>query len=105
MNKNAINFLAGLAMGAILTKAAIKYSETEEGKKRKEKIKKMMADFYNFILPRVKNIGDLSRMRYRKIVNIAAEDFGKIKKLTEDEIQDLEEQTLELWEKFISKPA
>jgi hypothetical protein len=105
MDNGAIKFLAGAAVGALLTKAAIKYSETEEGKMKKEKMQKMIKDFSNFVVPRVKNMADISRMRYKKIVSMAASDFGKIKNLSEQEIEDLEGQTLELWEKFIKNPA
>ena len=101
MKSKLLGFLSGLAVGAGLVIAAKKYSESECGQKTIEDMKKMMSDFYNFVSPKVKMVKNLSRAKYRQIINEAAEEYGKIKKLSDETIEELISRTLDMWSDFL----
>ena len=88
-------------MGAGLGIAAGKYLESEEGKIKKEKMKKMFSDFCSFAGSKMKMIKNLNKAKYKQVITSAAEEYGKMKKISEESIQELVNRTMELWDDFL----
>ena len=103
MKKDLPKILAGTAAGMALGVAAGKYLESEEGKKKKEEIKKKLNEFYSYAEDRIKEMRSRGREKYLEEVSLAAAEYGKIKELTEEEVEALIDKTMTLWDKFSSK--
>ena len=100
-----MGFLAGAVVGAGLGAAADKYFASEPGKKTAETAKKMLADFYDFVSPQIKMVKRISRAKYKQIIISAAEEYGRIKKISENAVEELIEKTFAMWEDFPEKSA
>jgi hypothetical protein len=101
MEKDFVKFLAGMATGIVVGKAISKHMESEEGRRKKEKIKKLMSDFYSFIGPKIKELKNMNRSNYERIVTSAAEEYGRMKKLSNETVKKMIGQTMVLWESFL----
>lgn len=103
MNKSLLKFMTGAAVGVGLSVAVNKYLKSDAGKKTTESARKMLSDFYDFVSPEIKMIKKLSQAKYKQIISAAAKEYGKIKKLSEDAVEDLVENTLSFWDDFLEK--
>ena len=99
--KKIIGFLSGSAVGMGLGIAAGKYMESEEGKKTKENAKKMFADFCKFAEPKIKMAKNLGRAKYKQIIAAAGQEYGKMRKISDEAIEELVEKTFSMWDDFM----
>lgn len=103
MKKEAMKFLAGVAVGAGTVIAANKFFETDQGRKVKEKMQKTLGDFYGYIYPKLKMIKSLTKMKYKQMVITAAIEYGKAKKLSDEAVKNLAEKTIDMWDDLMEK--
>lgn len=100
MKKDFIKFLMGVAVGTGMTIAAKNYMETEKGKKVAEDTKNMLNDFYKYASSKIKMIKDMSTSKYSQAIRGAAEEYGKMKQLSNEMVEELVRKTLVMWNDF-----
>lgn len=97
---SALKFLEGAAIGLALGVAATVFLTSEKGKKLTKDAKKMMADFYKYVSPKVKEMGKIGEKEYKKFMKASAEQYGKIKKLSKEKITQLAKEAQKSWKHF-----
>jgi len=96
--------LQGAAIGMALGVAAGLFLNSKKGKQLREDAKERMADFYNYVTPKIKKIGQMTEREYKEFMKQAAMQYGKAKKLSGDMIQELADEAQHSW-KQIAKHA
>lgn len=104
MEKSFGKFLAGAAVGTAAGVALGKYLASEEGKKKKEKMMKRWADWHAYMRSKMEDMKGMEKSKYKQIITSVAEEYGKVKKLSDDVIDDLVKKTLALWDGVLEKP-
>ena len=82
---NNIKLLEGGLVGAVLGVAAGLLLAPKTGKKMQEDIKKVSANFYNYIAPKIKKMKHVGEKEYNALVSKSAETYAKAKKLSLDQ--------------------
>lgn len=100
MKKHLVGFVAGAATGVALAIAAKKFMETEQGQQTAENAKKVWKDFSKFLEEKKKMIKSMTNVKYKDIVVQAAKEYGKIKSLPDEMVDELIKRTLVMWNEF-----
>jgi gas vesicle protein len=93
-------FFLGLLVGSAVGFSAGKYLESEDGKKAKEKTRKKMSEFYEFLSHKMNSLKGATKEKYNQTIADAAHEYGKMKKLSNEAVDDLIKKTTKLWDNF-----
>ena len=100
MKNKLIGFATGLAVGVGAGVAVKQYFSSEKGKKMTDVAQKTFEDFKTYIKPRLKMVKEMNEAKYKQIVTLAAGEYGIVKKLSGEKIEDLICKTLKMWDNF-----
>lgn len=94
-----IAFLAGVGVGLISSGI---YFLSPGGRWRREKMSWWIEDVRGEILSRMRDVENISRDKYRRIVDTVAQEYGQAKHLTEEQISDLKQRFKDRWLHMLS---
>ncbi len=87
----------GALIGAALGIAAGILAAPESGKKLRKDAKNKAAEFYAHLSPKLKKIKRIGEKEYHAAVHEAAKNYGKAKRLTASEQQELAAHAVKSW--------
>ena|SRR5580765_8441440 len=97
---NAMKFLEGAAAGVALGVAASMFLASKQGKKLKNTIEGVTADFYKSIAPKVKKIKRMGEKEYKLFMKGAAEQYVKTRKISGSMAKQLIKDVQQSWKHF-----
>jgi gas vesicle protein len=97
---NPSKFLKGAVAGLALGVAASIFLSSKKGKELREDVKDKMADFYKYIIPKVKKIEKMGEKEYKEFMKNAVGQYSKAKKISEDVAKELVKETQKSWHYF-----
>lgn len=97
---NALKFLEGALVGVALGVAASMFLESKKGKKMKEDVIGVMADFYKYISPKIRKIEKMGENQYKEFMKKSVEQYAKAKKISQDMTSRLMEGAQQSWQHF-----
>jgi gas vesicle protein len=83
------SMLGGAVIGVALGVAAALFLTSKKGKELQADAKQKAAEFYAYIAPKLKKMKQLGEKEYSAFVEIAAKNFAKAKKLSQEELKVL----------------
>lgn len=87
----------GLAAGVLLVPGAVQKGAKKQVKAVGKGIKHSTADFYQYLVPKVKKMGKMSAKEVNAFIATAAKTYGKAKRLSVREVNDLETKARHYW--------
>ncbi len=100
MKKIKSRLLEGALLGAALGVAAGMLFAPKSGKKLRGDIRTRAADFYTSVLPKLKQLKNMSESQYNAFMKTAVAGYGKAKKLSMRETKELAKHAQEFWKHF-----
>src|SRR5256885_1317207 len=101
MNKNkSSKFLTGAIVGAVLGVISGVLLAPQSGKKTRHDISKKSAEFYKFIAPKIKKMGKIGKEQYEMVVDELGKAYGKAKKVSLPEMQEVIASAKKHWNDF-----
>ncbi len=97
---NTLKFLEGAVAGVALGIAASMFLSSKKGKKLKEDMGSVLADFYKSIAPKIKKIEKMGEKEYKEFMKNAAERYAKTKKVSAAVAKDLVKDAQQSWKHF-----
>jgi gas vesicle protein len=100
------HFIKGLAAGAVLGAVAALITTMENKSEQAQAIQKAAAKIKDKVAKHAKEIGQLTRAAYGKIVDTTVAEFKGLKELSHDEVEELRDELKESWadvEKMMKK--
>lgn len=94
---NTLRFIEGAVAGIALGVAASIFLTTKKGKKFKNSIEDITADFYKYISSRVKKVEKMGEKEYKTFMKDAAEQYAEAKKIPEDMAKQLIKNAQQSW--------
>jgi gas vesicle protein len=104
MPNKKISFIEGAVIGTALGVAAGLFMQTKKGKKIQKNAKEKAAEFYAYIAPKIKNMKQVSEKEFSEFIENAADNYGKAKKYTSEELKALMAEAKNAW-KHLKKHA
>jgi len=99
---NALKFLEGTVAGVALGVAASMFMASNKGKKIKNDLSDMAADFYKYISPKIKKVQKMGEKEYKEFMKASVAQYAKSKKMSEEMIKQLTKEAQQSW-KHLSK--
>lgn len=96
---SVIAFLAGVGVGIITTGI---YFLGPGGHGRRERMSWWIKDVRGEILSRMREVENISRDKYRRIVDTVAQEYGQARHLTEAQVSELKERFKDRWLQMLS---
>ena len=100
MAKKSNKFLTGAVVGAVLGVVSGLLLAPESGKKMRNDIKTKSAEFYKWIAPKIKKMGKITKKDYELVVTSMAHAYGKVKKLSTSEVNQIVASAKKHWNDF-----
>ena len=101
-NNQGGKFLQGAMVGLALGIAANLFLQSKAGKKLKEGVSEMAADFYDSVAPKIKKLGEITEEQYKEFMDKAVDQYVKAKKISVEMAQDLKEEVMDSWNYFMN---
>ena len=98
--KSNIKFIQGAALGLALGIATNLFLKSKTGKKVKKEINHKLADFYNYISPKIKKMGDITEDQYKEFMDKAVDQYVKLKKVSVKTAKDLKDEVMDSFSYF-----
>ena len=96
-NKKSSKFLSGALIGATLAIATAIFAESKTGKKMRKEAKDKVAEFYKFIIPKLKNAKEMGEKEYKIFIDKALADYKKNKKFDAEDLKKLAKEAHASW--------
>jgi len=101
MAKNKTSkFLEGAIAGLALGVATSVFVSSKKGKELREDVKDKMADFYKYIVPKVKKVKKMGEKEYKEFMKNAVGQYSKARKISEDMSKELVKEAQKSWHYF-----
>ncbi|MDP2741263.1 MAG: YtxH domain-containing protein [bacterium] len=97
---NTQKFLGGAIAGLALGVAASIFVSSKKGKELREDVKDRMADFYKYIVPKVKKIEKMGEKEYKEFMKNAVGQYSKARKISEDVSKEIVKEAQKSWHYF-----
>jgi len=97
---DVVKFVEGGVAGLALGIAAGIFLSSKKGKALQRDVKDKLADFYQYVAPKIKKAGNMGEKEYKEFMENAAREYGKAKKFSEDTIKQLIVEIKKSWGHF-----
>jgi len=104
MASKKISILEGAVAGVALGVAAALFLTSKKGREIQKDAKQKAAEFYKYISPKLKKMKQLGEKEYLVFMENAAKNFGRAKKLSQEELKVLIADAKSTW-KHLKKHA
>ena len=100
-NKSAVkSVLGGALIGSALGMVAGMLLVAKPGQKLRAGIKSSAADFYKYLAPKIKRLKTVGEKEYDEFIDTAVKAYGKAKKLSARDMQELKHNAKVFWKTF-----
>lgn len=91
-------FFKGILTGALVSGAVAWWWNSKPGKKTRRDVRESLEDFYDYLQPEIKKFKKMSYRKFRDFIESAADEYSKLRGLTEDKASELKKGANAFWE-------